>query len=490
MNHYVALDLGAESGRVMLGTLVDDKLQMEEIHRFPTGATAIGDTLRWNVPRFFEEIKAGLQKIAARQITPASISTDSWGVDYVYVRSGEPLLTLPFHYRDTRNDGALEAAFSRVPAEVIFDQTGIQFMSINTLYQLLDDAKRRPDVMALADHFLCIGDYFNYLLSGRAAAEESLASTTQLYDPRQRNWSQKLIGQFDLPKKVFPPIVPSATSLGPLIPTLADELKWPQTRVVATCSHDTGAAVAAVPAEGEDWAYLSSGTWSLLGIESPTPVITKESRSFNFTNEAGLGGTTRLLKNIVGLWIVQECRRTWQKEGQDYTYDDLARLAAEAEPLQSLIHPADARFGKPDQMPQRIADYCAETGQKVPATPGAIIRCVYESLALLYCITLRQLEKISGRKISRLHIVGGGSKSDLLNQLAANATQIPVLAGPVEATAIGNLLVQALALGHLKSGADLRRVVRNSFPCKTYQPQQQASWEQALRKFETLKYTT
>jgi rhamnulokinase len=489
MNYYVALDLGAESGRVMLGTLVEDKLQMEEVHRFATGAVTIDGTLRWDVLHLFEEIKVGLRKIAIRQIVPASISTDSWGVDYVYLRTHEPLLTLPFHYRDTRTEGALEAAYARVPAEVIFEETGIQFMTLNTLYQLLDDQKKREDVMKLADHFLCIGDYINYLFSGKAVAEESLASTTQLYNPRQRTWSKKLIERFGLMENIFPPVVPSGTTLGPLIPSLADELKWADTQIVATCSHDTGAAVAAVPAEGEneDWAYLSSGTWSLLGIESSSPIITKESRSYNFTNEVGLGGTTRLLKNIVGLWIVQECRRSWLKEGHDYAYDDLTRLASEAAPLQSMINPADPRFYKPEQMPQKVADYCAETGQKVPVTPGAIIRCVYESLALLYYKTLQQMQEISGRKISRLHIVGGGSKSDLLNQLAANAIQIPILAGPVEATAIGNILVQALALGHLKSSVELRQVVRNSFPCKIYQPQQQAEWKQAWQKFKELK---
>jgi rhamnulokinase len=487
MNHYVALDLGAESGRVMLGTLAEGKLQMEEVHRFPTGATVVGGTLRWDVLHLFEEIKIGLQKLAAREIKPASISTDSWGVDYVYIGEGEPLLTLPFHYRDTRTDDALEKAFARVPAETIFNETGIQFMIFNTLYQLLDDQARRPGVMKLADQFITIGDYVNFLLSGKAVIEESLASTSQLYNPKERAWSKKLIADFGLPEKIFPPIVPSGTSLGTMSKAMIDELKWPQTQVVATCSHDTGAAVAAVPAEGENWAYLSSGTWSLLGIESPTPVITKQSSAYNFTNEAGLGGTTRLLKNIVGLWIVQECRRAWLKEGHDYSYDDLARLASEAEPLKSLIHPADARFYKPDNMPQKVADYCAETGQPVPKTPGAIIRCVYESLALLYRKTLQQVEEISGRKCAQLHIVGGGSKSDLLNQMAANATQIPVMGGPVEATAIGNILIQALALGHLKSSVELREVVKKSFPCKVYEPQHHDEWEQAWQKFNKLK---
>ena len=487
MNHYVALDLGAESGRVMLGTLVEGRLQLEEIHRFATGGSTINGTIRWDVLHFFGEIKIGLQKIAARQIEPASISTDSWGVDYVYVGAGEPLLTFPFHYRDKRTDDALEPTFARVPADVIFEETGIQFMSINTLYQLLDDQAHRPGVMALAENFLCIGDYVNFLLSGRAVMEESLASTTQLYNPRQRAWSKELIKRFGLPEKIFPPLVSSGTALGTLSPSLTGELKWTKTQVVATCSHDTGLAVAAVPAKGKEWAYLSSGTWSLLGIESASPVITSASRNHNFTNEAGLGGTTRLLKNIVGLWIVQECRRAWQKEGHEYSYDDLARLASEAPPLKALIHPGDSRFYKPDQMPQKIADYCAETNQYVPKSPGEVIRCVYESLALLYRGTLQQIQEISGSKISRLHIVGGGSKSDLLNQMAANATQIPVQAGPVEATAIGNILIQALALGHLKSADELREVVRLSFPGKTYEPEQHEAWEQAWNKFKELK---
>jgi rhamnulokinase len=472
----------------MLGSLLDGKLQMEEVHRFPTGATVVDESMRWDVLHFFSEIKTGLQKIAARQIEPASISTDSWAVDYVYARPGEPLLTLPFHYRDQRNDATMGKAFATVPAEMIFEETGIQFLPFNTLYQLLDDQARRPDVMEQAAQFLCIGDYFNYLLSGVATIEESMASTTQLYNPRARAWSKKLIGQFGLNEKIFPAITPSATTLGPLLRSIAGE-KWKNTRVVTTCSHDTGAAVAAVPSEGEDWAYISSGTWSLLGIESQKPVITEASRNYNFTNEAGLGGTTRLLKNIVGLWIVQECRRSWLKEGHDFAYDDLARLASEAESLQSMIDPADPVFYKPDDMPQKVIDFCARTGQKIPETPGAIIRCVYESLALLYQVTLQEVEEISGRKVSRLHIVGGGSKSDLLNQLVANATQIPVLAGPVESTAIGNLLIQALALGHIKSSSELRRIVRNSFPAKAYQPQEQAAWSKASQKFKALRAT-
>lgn len=486
MNHYVALDLGAESGRVMLGALAEGRLQLEEVHRFPTGGLSVGGTLRWDVIHFYEEIKAGLRKIAARGIQPVSLSADSWGVDYVYFRQGEPLLTLPFHYRDARTDGAFKPAFAVVPGQEIFEETGIQFMTINTAYQLLDDRRRRPEVMGLAGQFLNIGDYFNYLLCGVARAEESLASTTQLYNPRQRAWSKKLIREFALPEAIFPAIVPSGTVLGPLQGEAARD--WPDAKVVATCSHDTGAAVAAVPAEGGDWAFLSSGTWSLLGVETAEPVITSESREAGFTNEAGLGGTTRLLKNIVGLWIVQECRRAWAAAGEEYSYEDLGRLAAEAEPLVSLIDPEWQEFQKPDRMPEKVMDYCARTKQPVPKTPGALVRCVYESLALRYEQVLRLAEKISARRVARLHIVGGGSKSDLFNQIVADAIGRPVTAGPVEATAIGNVLIQALALGHLASRAELRGIVKNSFPAKTYEPRPGDAWQKASEKFVNLSY--
>ena len=486
MNHYVALDLGAESGRVMLGTLADGRLQLEEMHRFPTGSITIENTLRWDVVHLFEEIKTGLRKVAARGMVPASLSADSWGVDYVYFRAGEPLLTLPYHYRDARVDGAFKPAFARVPDTEIFEETGIQFMTINTLYQLLDDARRRPEVMALAEKFLLIGDYINYLFCGVARAEESLASTSQMYNPRTRTWSSPLLTKFGLPERLFPEVVPSGSVLGPLRGALARE--WPETKVIATCSHDTGTAVAAVPAEGEDWAFLSSGTWSLLGMETKQPVITEESREAGFTNEAGLGGTTRLLKNIVGLWIVQECRRTWLARGEEYTYEDLARLAADAEPLVSLIDPDWEDFGKPDRMPEKIAEYCTRTKQPVPKTPGAIVRCVYESLALRYEQVLQLAEKLAGRRAARLHIVGGGSKSDLFNQIVADAIGRPVLAGPVEATAIGNLLIQALALGHIASHAELRGIVRTSFPSKTYEPRTDEAWRKASKKFSNLRY--
>ncbi|MGH7494992.1 MAG: rhamnulokinase [bacterium] len=486
-HHYLACDLGAESGRIMLGTLANDRLTIEEIHRFPNGPIAICDSLRWEVLRLFHELKTGLCKVAARGISVSSVSCDSWGVDYVLLHGDEPMLTPPFHYRDSRTDGGLERAFAVASADEIFAETGIQFMSINTLYQLHADLLQRPALLSAAGRFLNIGDYFNFLLSGVSKAEESLASTTQLYNPRQRNWSKKLVEKFGFPERIFPEIVTSGTILGPLLPALAAETGLQGVQVVASCSHDTAAAVAAVPAEGENWAYLSSGTWSLLGIESPTPIVTAKSREINFTNEVGYGGSIRFLKNIIGLWIVQECRRAWAREGEDYSYEQLTQMAEAAAPLRAFINPNDARFTRPDHMPQEIAEYCRGTNQFVPKTAGEIIRCVLESLALLYRWTLDQIEEVTWRKLTTLHIVGGGGKNQLLNQLSANATRRTVVAGPVECTAIGNVLIQAIALGHLPSLALVRQVVHSSFPTVGYDPQDVALWEEAYKRFQEFK---
>ena len=485
-HHYIACDLGAESGRVILGRLSDGKVTLEEVHRFPNGAVKIAGSLRWDVLRIFEELKIGLRKVAAQSVRVESLSVDSWGLDYVFTGAGQPMLSLPYHYRDARTDRTYAAALQSPGPELIFAETGIQFMPINTLYHLIDDLERSPRLLEIADQFLTIADYLHFLFSGVAVVEESLASTTQIYNPRKGAWSDRLIETFGFPRHIFPHIVPSGTRLGPLLPEVAAETGGSALEVIATCSHDTGAAVAAVPATGEDWAYLSSGTWSLIGVELPAPLITDEARAHNFTNEAGFGGTTRFLKNIVGLWILQESRRKWAREGLDLNYGTLASQAEVAEPFRSLINPNDPRFWKPDDMPEKIAAYCRGTAQPVPGTPGQFTRCIYESLALLYRRTLEQLEKVTARKIARLHIVGGGSQSALLNQFAASATGRTVLAGPVEATALGNVLLQAIALGHLDSFAALREVVRTSFAIDEYQPQQIAEWQGAFERFDRL----
>lgn len=480
-HRYIACDLGAESGRLILGRLHDGRLSLEEIHRFPTQVIKIAGSLRWDITRIFEELKAGLNKLATQGIAPASLSVDSWGLDYVLIGAGQPMLSLPYCYRDPRTDATYAAALQCPGRKKIFAETGIQFMSINTLYQLIAEADCSEPLLRVADKFLTIADYFHYLFSGVAVIEESLASTTQLYNPLTRRWSSMLIEQFDLPWELFPKIVPSGTRLGPMLPEFGSSAE-----VIATCSHDTGAAVAAVPASGDDWAYLSSGTWSLLGVELPAPLVTEPARAHNFTNEAGFGGTTRFLKNLAGLWLLQESRREWARQGQDLDYAAIAAEAERAEPFRSLIQANDRRFLKPDGMPERIAAYCRKTRQPVPETPGQFARCIYESLALLYRQTLEELEQVTGRVIVRLHIVGGGSQSVLLNQMAADATGRLVLAGPVEATAAGNVLLQAVALGHLGSLAELRAVVRRSFPIAEYTPTAAPAWGDAYARFRSL----
>jgi len=482
--YYIACDLGAESGRVMLGRLEDGRLELEELHRFPSAAVRVLGSLRWDVLRIFEELKTGLHAVAQRKLPISSLSVDSWGVDYVLINAVHPALWPPFHYRDARTDETYDRVLQRVGSKLIFAETGIQFMSINTIYHLASDLEKSRPLLELADCFLTIGDYFNYLFSGVPRVDESNASTTQLYNPRTHSWSSLLIERCGFPNNIFPKLVEPGTILGPLLPEVAAETGLGKLQVVATCSHDTGAAVAAVPADDkEDWAYLSSGTWSLLGVELPGPLINEKVRELNFTNEAGYGGTTRFLKNIVGLWLLQECRREWQKQGRQLDYATLIGEAERAEQFRSLIDPRAERFIKPGNMPERIVNYCTETGQLAPETPGQFVRCILESLALLYRVTLEEIEQLTGRTIRRLHIVGGGSRNALLNAFAAHATKRQVIAGPVEATAIGNVLIQAIALGHVKSLAVLRGIVRDSFALQTFEPRVAEDWQAPYQRF-------
>jgi rhamnulokinase len=481
--HYLACDLGAESGRLMLGTLDGGKISLEELHRFPNTPVQSGNSLRWNIAALFDELKAGLRKVAQSGVPIASISTDSWGVDYVLLDDRGEIIEPTYHYRDPRSARGIERMHSLVPPENIFAETGIQFMPLNTLYQL---ATEDPQRLADASRLLMVGDAFNHFLSGVARAEESLVSTSQFYNPRTRNWSEPLLDALNVRRELLPPIVPSGTRLGALRPELAHETGMAEIEVIASCSHDTAVAVAAVPASGSNWAYLSSGTWSLMGVELDAPLINDKARELNFTNEIGFGGSVRLLKNIIGLWLVQECRREWARAGHDFDYATLTRLAREAKPFAALINPADARFLPPGEMPQKIAAFCRETGQPPPATPGETIRCVLESLALLYRRTLSSIEELTGQTIERLHIVGGGSRNELLNQFTANALQIPVLAGPVEATALGNVLVQAIARGELGSLFDARKVVQNSCELKLFNAMAAGAWRDASGRFAQL----
>ena len=491
MPHHLAIDLGAESGRLILGTLDEPagRVTLTELHRFPNTPLKHNGSLHWNIPQLFAELKTGLRRAAELHLPIASISTDSWGVDYLLFDPAGELLPPTFHYRDPRHQRGESAALAKVSRETIFAETGIQHMAINTIFQL---AAEDPARLQRAGRLLHVADGFNYLLSGIAAQDHSNASTSQLYNPVTRAWSRRLLDALGLPPHLFPPLVPCGTRLGTLTPALARETGLAEIPVLATCSHDTGAAVAAVPAGANasadparpDWAYLSSGTWSLMGVELPAPVLTENCRQLNFTNEIGYGNSVRLLKNIIGLWLVQECRRDWAQRGRDLDYAALAGLAAAAPPFTALINPADPRFLAPDDMPAKIAAFCRETGQPAPTEPGAVIRCILESLALLYRRTLRQIEQLLGTRIQRLHIVGGGSKNALLNQLTADALEIPVHAGPVEATALGNILLQSLTLGHLPSLAAARSLVHTALATQIFTPQPSADWSAARERFE------
>jgi rhamnulokinase len=475
--------LGADSGRLMLGTLDAGKVSLEELHRFPNGPIKIAGALHWELDRLQNELKAGLAKAAARKLPIASISTDAWGVDYViYDERGLPKLPV-WCYRDSRTAQGVEIVKEKIEWPLIYAETGIQFMALNTLYQIVTEPPQR---LAQAKQILLIGDAFNFFCSGVARNEVSLASTSQLYNPLHKCWSRKLFGALGLREDLFAPLCPSGTRLGPLKKNLCLETGLPPIEVIASCSHDTGAAVAAVPASGENWAYLSSGTWSLMGVERPQPVINDQSRNLGFTNEIGFGDSVRLLKNIVGLWLLQESRRHWAKTGRKFEFAELEAQANAAPPFVSLINPDDPRFLSPDNMPGKIADFCRETGQPVPAGVGACVRCIYESLALFYRVVLRRTERLVGKKIDRLHIVGGGSKDATLSQFTANAVKITVLAGPTECAALGNILIQAIALGHLESHAAAREVVANSFALQTFSPQDGVAWDAAAARFEKL----
>lgn len=478
--YYVACDLGAESGRVILAELDRGKLQLHEVHRFPNTPVRDKNSLYWDIPKLYQELVVGLHKATQRDDPISAVSCDSWGVDYMLFEPDGSLITPTYHYRDPRCDDGMSSFLGRMPWESVYAETGIQKMALNTLFQL---AAENPKRLKRAQHLLPIGDAFNYLLCGVPRVEVSMASTTQLYNPVQRVWSSALLQALQLSPGILPTIVPSGTVLSQLKPEVAGATGLNGTHVVASCSHDTAAAVAAIPAQGRNWAFLSSGTWSLMGVELNQPIINPVARELNVTNEIGFGHSVRLLKNIVGLWLVQECRRYWAERQQEMEYDVITHLASAAPPFQSLINPADPRFLAPGNMPEKIAAFCQETFQPIPKKPGPVIRCVLESLALYYRRVLRSIERLTGRTFDQLHIVGGGAKNSLLNHFTANALQIPVVIGPTEATATGNVLVQAIALGHVKDLAEARDIVRQSFRCETIRPQP-VSWDSSIERMD------
>ncbi|MBV8076428.1 MAG: rhamnulokinase, partial [Planctomycetaceae bacterium] len=485
---YLALDLGAESGRGLLGKFDGARLTLEEVHRFLNVPVRMLQTLHWDLPRLFDEIKTALRKAGAANPRLDGMGIDTWGVDFGLIGRGDTLLGNPVHYRDARTEGMMEAAFRRVPRERIYEVTGLQFLPFNTAYQLLALRRAGSPLLAAAETLLMMPDLFAWLLTGRRVGEWTNASTTQLLDPRSGTWSDALCRGLDLPREVLPELIEPGTEIGPMLRSVADEVGIAAgLTVLAPGTHDTASAVAAVPAVGPgsvakgppDWCYLSSGTWSLLGVEVPRPVITAETLRYNLTNEGGVAGTTRLLKNIMGLWLVQECRRTWARAGRDLSYEELIPRAEAAMPFAALVDPDDATFLTPGDMPARLAAFCIRTGQAPPADEGAFVRCALESLALKYRATIEQLETILGTTIRTIHVVGGGTRNALLCQFTADACGRLVHAGPVEATAVGNVLLQAMARGRIASLADARAIVARSFPVTVYEPRAAGVWDEA-----------
>ncbi|MEO7317365.1 MAG: rhamnulokinase family protein [Chthoniobacteraceae bacterium] len=477
---HLGIDLGAESGRVMAGIWDGKTMRLDELHRFSNGGVEIAGTLRWDVLRLWAEIQSGLA-LARQRFGDAivSIGVDTWGVDYVLMSKSNELLGLPYTHRDARTRGLLAETCARVPRAEIFAQTGAQFLEINTLFQLLAAQRDHPEILAAADCFLMIPDFLNWCLTGVRGVEFTNATTTQFCNPATRGWATGLLSALGLPTHFLPPIVEPGTKLG----------TFRGADVIAPATHDTGSAVAGVPTRRTgraDWAYLSSGTWSLLGVEVPDAILTPDVLARNLTNEGGIDGTYRLLKNIMGLWLVQQCKRSFAASEKSYDYPELVRLAEAAPAFRSLINPDDARFLSPADMPEAIRAFCRETGQPIPDSDGALVRCCFESLALMYGTVIGWIEDITGERIEVIHIVGGGSRNALLNQFTADACGRVVFAGPVEATVFGNVLVQARARGEIGSLDEMREVVRASGGVTQFDPKEVEAWSEPRARFDRL----
>jgi rhamnulokinase len=481
---FLAVDLGAESGRVVQGTLADDRLTIEELARFPNGMVTIHGHQYWNLLRLYEQMLPAFRQAADAGNDIASIGVDSWGVDYVLLAEDGAPVGLPVAYRDSRTNGMMEKLFQQLDRETIYHKTGIQFAQFNTLFQLYAMSEQQAPQLKIARDFLMVPDYFHYLLTGMKTNEYTNASTTQLLSATDRQWDRELLQAAGISPTVFQKILLPGTVVGPLTDELKQLTGLAKTVVTAPATHDTASAVAAVPATGDNWAYISSGTWSLMGIEAQEPNTSAQAFACNFTNEGGVAGSIRFLKNIMGFWLVQQCRKEFN---QEFSYAELTQLAAASSEFVSLIDPNVASFLNPPSMTVAIADFCHRTRQPAPESPGAIVRCCLESLALEYRLVYEQLRQIQQRPLEKIHIVGGGCQNELLCQFAANATGCMVLAGPVEATAIGNILLQAIGLGAISSLAEARAIVKRSFPVTVYAPEDTQLWDNAMDRFRQLK---
>jgi rhamnulokinase len=478
---YLAFDLGAESGRAVLAHLRSGILTAKEIHRFRNEPVEYGSSLHWDVARLWLEMRRALASL--QDVEFAGVGVDAWGVDYALLGRNGELLQNPYHYRDARTQGAMHEVFQKVSREEIYGATGIQFMPINTLYQLFVTQKCDPKILDAAEKLLTIPDLFNYWMSGNVVCEYTNATTTQMVNPRKRSWALDLLDRIGLPTRLLAPMIEPGTIVGQLLPSIAGNSALANIPVIAPATHDTGSAVAAISARNGT-AFISSGTWSLVGTEWDAPLITAETLRLNFTNEGGVNGTTRLLKNVMGLWMVQCCRHSWMSRGQNYDYRELMELASREPLFAYLVDPDDASFLRPTDMPAAIDQFCVKTHQATPQTPGAYVRTILESLAFKYRLVIRNLEQVTGQAIHQIRIIGGGSRNRLLNQLTANATGRTVVAGPDEATTLGNIVIQMLGTGEAASLKEVRAMVDRSFPTERFEPIETEKWERQSERFE------
>lgn len=484
--YFFAFDLGATSGRSILGTLHNGKLELKELTRFPNRILRINNKYYWNIYTLFEELKKGIATAQKQGFNLNSIGIDTWGVDFIYVAKDGSFLGMPRSYRDPYTNGISEEYFTLIPREQVYERTGIQIMNFNSLFQLYAAHKEASSALEYAESILFIPDALNYLLTGKKACEYTIASTSQFLNPNTRQIEASLLAAANVNENLIPAIIMPGTMIGCLTHDIQKECETTGVPVIAVAGHDTGSAVVSVPAENENFAYLSSGTWSLMGIEVKEPIINEKSYQLNFTNEGGVEGTTRFLKNITGMWLLEQCRKEWEHNGSCYTYPEIVEMSDSAEGFGSLIDPDDELFANPESMTEAIRNYCCQTEQKIPGTHAEIIRCIFDSLALKYKYVLNSLQQVAPFQIEKLHVIGGGSQNKLLNQATANAIGMPVVAGPAEATAIGNVMMQAKGLGLVSSLNEIRSIIRNSFALEVFYPQDVELWHIAYNKFLTI----
>ena len=481
----LAFDFGASSGRAMLGTFDGNKIYIEEIHRFSNDPVIVGGTMYWDVLRLFFEVKQSLVK-SKRYGNIDSIGIDTWGVDFALLDEYGQLLENPVHYRDGRTAGMIEKSFEKISKDEFYEITGNQFMEINTAFQLLSLKENRSHLLERADVMLLMPDLFNYMLTGKKVTENSIASTTQLFDAKNRIWSDKVIKSLGLPENLFTEIVPSGTIIGKLSEDISEELKIDMFDVIAVSGHDTQSALVSVPTQEEDFIFLSCGTWSLLGTELNDPIINEKSNSYNITNESGYEEKASFLKNIIGLWLIQESKRQWEREGKVYSFGELEEMAQNAEPFRLFIDPDDPVFTPSGNIPERIREYCIKTNQPVPRNEAEIVRCINESLALKYRVALEEIEYCTGKMYSTIYMLGGGIQSKMLSQMTANACRMHVSAGPVEATVLGNIAIQLMATGEIKNLKEARKIIKDSQEIYRYLPKDTKLWEEAFYKFKKI----